>query len=124
MSDGERRSSPSPPPPGPMGTGSYPAVAGPVPEDKSSRALRIALEGRRQIGHPPVEATRDPGSGMWMVLAEVRRDVARVLAVLEAADATAASGKSVAARVAWRIVETLIPLGIGVFLLWLSGWHR
>jgi len=123
MSDEGRRSSPPPPPPDPMATqtGSYPAVPR-VPETTEQRALRIALQARTDIGREPTR--RDPGSGLWRDIAEIREMVSAILARLDAADAASAKWTSRAARVLWRAVETLIPLGIAWLLLWLSGHWR
>lgn len=125
----ERHSSPSPipsppPVPKPQRTGSFPGIVDHAPESKVDRALRIALHVRDQQGHPPIEASGDPGAGMWRTLAEVRLMVLKVVAYVEAAEAAEKRRGGVAGRVLWRIVEVLIPLLIGYFLLYLSGFSR
>lgn len=118
---------PSPPPPPMTNTPEWFTWASRQIRD-AVRDAAFARAGMEQlsahVGRPPVAATKDPGSGMWVTLDEVRTTCVRVLAWTEAADRAAASGKGIAGRVGWKVVETLIPLGIGVFLLWLSGWHR
>ena len=114
---------PSPPPPPPHGTPEWYAwierqIRG------LQRDLAQALPLVAQIGRPPIPSTGDPGDGMWAMLAGVRDDLTKVLAKLDAADQLSATWGGRASRVAWRAVETLIPLGIGWALLWLSGWHR
>ncbi len=129
-------------------TGSHPAIAvdrpSPPPSPQHSspewfvwaeqrfRSIeRDALHAREtatrledQIGRPPVPAAKDPGAGMWLILADVREDCTKILAKLDAADNASASRGGAASRIVWRAVETLIPLAIGWFLLWASGWHR
>lgn len=123
----DTRSSPPPPDPAAHRTGSYPAVSADVPmrgESTAERALRISLHNREQIGRAPVDATGDPGAGLWAAWAKTQAVCLKVLAWTEAADKASASRGGVAARIVWRAVETMIPLAIGWLLLWLSGWHR
>lgn len=77
-----------------------------------------------QIGRPPIPAAKDPGAGMWLVLADVRVDCTAILAKLDAADAASATRGGWAARVGWRALETVIPLGILALIGWAAGFHR
>jgi hypothetical protein len=119
-------SSPPPPPPE-LGRGtlsSDPADMTLRAERTDERALRIALENRRQIGRPPNDVIGDPGTGMWVPLSEVVRTSRELLAWTRSADRSGAQRGGAVSRILWRIVEVTIPLVLGWFLLWLSGWHR
>lgn len=118
---------PSPPPPPLSGSPEWYAWAAKrieAAERAAHRALETAETLKDQIGRPPVPASKDAGAGMWLILADVREDCTKILAKLDAADIASASRGGAASRVMWRAVETLIPLAIGWFLLWASGWHR
>lgn len=77
-----------------------------------------------QIGRPPIPAMKDMGAGMWLVLADVRADCTRILEKLDAQDAASATWGARLARIGWKLVETLIPVGVLAFLAWLAGFHR
>lgn len=119
----------SPPPPDPaspaLRTGSYPAVVSDVrPESTADRALRISLQNRDQIGRPPVEATGDPGAGLWATMAKVQSVCLQVLAWTKAADEAEARRGGWVARIGWRSLETLIPIAIVAIIAWAAGFHR
>lgn len=119
----------SPPPPDPSGatttrTGSFPAVTSDARESVAERALRISLQNRDQIGRPPVEATGDPGAGLWATMAKVQSVCLQVLAWTKAADEAEARRGGWAARIGWKALETLIPIGVLALIAWAAGFHR
>lgn len=123
----DTRSSPPPPEPSVTRTGSLPAVSMDVamrPETIAERALRISLHNRSQIGHAPVEATGDPGEGLWAAWAKTQAVCLKVLAWTEAADKASEMRGGWSARIGWKVLETLIPLGIIALLAWVAGFHR
>ncbi len=87
-----------------------------------ARETATNLEG--QIGRPPIPAAKDPGAGMWLVLADVRTDLTRVLEKLDAADAATVQRGGWFARLGWRVLETLIPIAIVALLAYVGGFHR
>lgn len=87
-------------------------------------ALSLTEHLAGQIGRPPVPAAKDPGAGMWLILADVREDCTKILAKLDAADAASATRGGWAARVGWKALETLIPLVILALLAYFAGFHR
>lgn len=118
---------PSPPPSPPHGSPEWYAWA----EKRLSALDREVFHVREsashleaQIGRPPIPAAKDPGAGMWLVLADVRTDCTAILAKLDAADAASATRGGWAARVGWKALETVIPIAILAVLAYLAGFHR
>lgn len=79
---------------------------------------------RDQMGRPPIPAAKDPGAGMWLVLADVRTDCTAILAKLDAADKASDKREGWASRIGWRVLELLIAAGVGWTILWASGHWR
>lgn len=79
---------------------------------------------QEQMGRPPIPAAKDPGAGMWLVLADVRSDCTAILAKLDAADKGASAREGWASRIGWRVLELLIAAGVGWLLLYVSGHWR
>jgi hypothetical protein len=131
----DTRSSPPPPPPenhrvtlpsirtGSFADGGLDGAAARA-ETPGERALRIALQTREDIGRPPVEATGDPGSGLWAVVAKMSMNMAKIVAWTEAADQAASKRGSAAATAGWILAKTVITLAVGAAAVWLSGFHR
>ncbi len=84
------------------------------------------------VGEPPDGARKgDKGSGLWerivgieTAIDHMAADVARVVAVLDAEAAKRTGIAGIAARVTWRVVETLLPLALLGLLAYLAGFHR
>lgn len=126
---------PSPPPPRPaeplhrQPTGSGQQRLG---ETDAQRALRIAVNVRDELGKPPNGAIKGSiGSGIWAVIVEIQRTLELTQQTLtQVRDELAAERKAReqrggwAARVGWRVIDTLIPAAVTMGLLWVSGHIR
>lgn len=128
-------------------TGSYPAVPDrpsppPVPEHgtpawynwateriratakEATRALDVAKHLSDQLGRPPIPAAKDPGAGLWLLVADVRTDCTQILAKLDQQDKTAEKRGGWVGRIGWRVIDILVAAGVTWLIVWLSGHWR
>ena len=89
--------------------------------DTASRALRIALEVRSAVGHPPQPYAKPPieGSGLWGFMSEIRDDLGEVKQIVLASQASWRRRSDRAFWVATVFVGAIIVLFAGA--VWRVG---